>query len=71
MLFRTGEHDGRVDPWITYKMAARLQAANPAGRPVLLRVASGAGHGIGTPLASAIEQDADVFAFLFAQLGMR
>ena len=70
VLLTTGEHDGRVDPWMTYKMTARLQAANPAGRPVLLRVASDAGHGIGTSLASTIEQDADVFAFLFAQLGM-
>ena len=70
VLLTTGEHDGRVDPWMSYKMAARLQAANPAGRPVLLRVASDAGHGFGTSLASAIEQDADVFAFLFAQLGM-
>lgn len=71
VLLTTGEHDGRVDPWMTYKMTARLQAANPGGQPVLLRVASDAGHGIGTSLASAIEEDADVFAFLFAQLGMR
>jgi len=66
VLLTTGEHDGRVDPWMTYKMTARLQAANPGGQPVLLRVASDAGHGIGTSLASAIEEDADVFAFLFA-----
>jgi len=52
-------------------MTARLQAANPGGRPVLPRVASDAGHGIGTSLASAIEEGADVFVFLFAQLGMR
>jgi len=71
VLFTTGEHDGRVEPWMSYKMTARLQAANPAGRPVLLRVASDAGHGIGTSLASAIDEDADVFAFLFGQLGMQ
>jgi prolyl oligopeptidase len=71
VMFTTGEHDGRVDPWMSYKMTARLQAANPAGQPVLLRVASDAGHGIGTSLASAIEEDADVFAFLFSQLRMR
>ena len=71
VLFTTGEHDGRVEPWMSYKMTARLQAANPAGRPVLQRVASDAGHGIGTSLASAIDEDADVFAFLFGQLGMQ
>ena len=71
VLLTTGEHDGRVEPWMSYKMAARLQAANPNGRPVLLRVASDAGHGIGTSLASEIDEHADVLAFLFEQLGMR
>ena len=70
VLLTTGDHDGRVEPWMSYKMTAQLQAANPGGHPILLRVASDAGHGIGTSLASAIEQDADVFVFLFAQLGM-
>ena len=71
VLLTTGEHDGRVEPWMSYKMAARLQAANPQGRPVLLRVASDAGHGIGTSLASAIDEQADVLSFLFHELGMR
>ncbi len=71
VLLTTGEHDGRVEPWMSYKMTAQLQAASVGGHPILLRVASDAGHGIGTSLSSAIEQDADVFAFLFAQLGMR
>lgn len=71
VLLTTGEHDGRVAPWMSFKMAARLQAANPAGRPVLLRVASDVGHGAGTSLAAGLEEDADIFAFLFAQLGMR
>jgi prolyl oligopeptidase len=38
---------------------------------VLLRVASDAGHGMGTSLAAGLEEDADIFAFLFSQLGMR
>ena len=70
ILLTTGEHDGRVAPWMSYKMAARLQAANPDGQPVLLRVAADAGHGIGTSLASLIDQDADIFSFLFNQLNM-
>ena len=52
-------------------MAARLQAASVSGRPVLLRVAGDAGHGQGMALSSAIEQDADVFAFVFDQLGIQ
>jgi prolyl oligopeptidase len=71
VLLTTGEHDGRVEPWMSYKMAARLQAANPHGQPVLLRVDSDAGHGIGTSLASAVAEQADRLAFLFWKLGMR
>lgn len=70
MLMTTGINDGRVDPWQSLKMAARLQAANPKGRPVLLRVAGDAGHGQGMSLSSSIELDADTFAFLFDSLGM-
>ena len=70
VLLTTGAQDGRVEPWHSYKMAARLQAATPGGKPVLLRVAGDAGHGMGTSLASSVEEDADVFAFLFAQLSM-
>ena len=52
-------------------MTARLQAANPAGRPVLLRVAADSGHGFGTSMSSVIEEQADEMTFLFQQLGMR
>jgi prolyl oligopeptidase len=70
MLMTTGINDGRVDPWQSLKMAARLQSANPNGKLVLLRVAGDAGHGQGMSLSSAIELDADTFAFLFDSLGM-
>ncbi len=70
LLMTTGINDGRVDPWQSLKMAARLQAANPDGKPVLLRVAGDAGHGQGMSLSSSIELDADTFAFIFASLGM-
>ena len=73
MLLLTGLHDGRVEPYQSMKMAARLQAVAGAtgGKPVLLRVAGDAGHGQGMALSSAIEQQADVFAFLFLALGMK
>src|SRR5207302_3721917 len=35
VMLTSGENDGRVDPYNSRKMAARLQAVNPAGRPVL------------------------------------
>ncbi len=71
VLFLTGDNDGRVDPMNSRKMTARLQAATHSGRPIFLRTSSGSGHGIGTALNERIDQDADVFAFLFDQLGMK
>jgi prolyl oligopeptidase len=52
-------------------MAARLQAATSAPRPVLLRTEAAAGHGVGTALATRIEENADTFAFLAGELGMQ
>jgi prolyl oligopeptidase len=63
VLLFTGVNDGRVDPSNSYKMAARLQAATSSGRPVLLRVTFGSGHGIGASLSEAINRTADVYAF--------
>jgi prolyl oligopeptidase len=70
VLLLTGENDPRVDPANSRKMAARLQAASSSRRPVLLRVSFDSGHGIGTSLKERIAQETDVYAFLFAQLGM-
>lgn len=70
VLFLTGDHDGRVNPAHSRKMTARLQAASPTNRPVYLRTSSGTGHGLGTALSEAIQQKADVYTFLFDQLGI-
>jgi prolyl oligopeptidase len=67
----TGINDSRVDPANSLKMAARLQAATSSKRPVLLQVEFGSGHGIGEGLSTAIQRQADVYAFLFEQLGMK
>ena len=70
VLLMTGANDGRVAPYHSRKMTARLLAANKSGNPILLRTSSSAGHGIGTALSERIKQSADIYAFLFAQLGM-
>jgi prolyl oligopeptidase len=70
VLFLTGSNDPRVDPMQSRKMTARLQAANAVSNPVLLRTSSSSGHGIGTALTETINQEVDVFAFLFERLGM-
>jgi len=71
VLLTTGDNDGRVAPYESRKMVARLQAATAAARPVLLRTEAAAGHGVGTPLATRIEENADIFAFLAGELAMR
>jgi prolyl oligopeptidase len=71
ILLLTGENDHRVNPMQSRKMTARLQAANGSSYPILLRTTSSAGHGIGTSLNEEIEQGADVFSFLFDQLGIK
>jgi prolyl oligopeptidase PreP (S9A serine peptidase family) len=70
VLLLTGVNDGRVDPANSYKMAARLQTATTGPRPILLRVTFESGHGLGASLSEEIDQKADVYAFLFEQLGI-
>ena len=70
IFMATGETDGRVNPAHSRKMIARLQAAATADRPVYLSINSHAGHGIGSSLSIRVNQSADLYAFLFAQLGM-
>ncbi|HAK06860.1 MAG TPA: hypothetical protein DCO65_06280 [Spartobacteria bacterium] len=67
----TGANDGRVAPYHSRKMVARLDNANKSANPILLRTSSSAGHGIGTALSERIKQLADQYSFLFAQLDMR
>jgi prolyl oligopeptidase len=70
VLMMTGANDGRVAPYHSRKMTARLLAANKSENRILLRTSSSAGHGIGTALSERIKQLADIYAFLFAQVGM-
>jgi prolyl oligopeptidase len=71
VLFLTGANDPRVNPANSRKMTARLQAPTNPRRPVLLRTSSTTGHGIDSSLDEQVEEGADVWAFLFDQLGLR
>jgi prolyl oligopeptidase len=69
ILFLTGANDPRVDPMQSRKMTARVRASGTV-RPVLLRTSGNTGHGIGTPLNERIEQNTDIYTFLFNELGV-
>jgi prolyl oligopeptidase len=70
ILLTTGANDPRVEPWHSRKFCARLQAASASGHPVLLRTSDSSGHGIGSPLDEIIAERADMYAFLFHELGV-
>ena len=70
VLFPCGENDGRVNPAQSRKMTARLQAATSSGLPILLRTTATAGHGMGSSLSDRVAEQADIYAFLFAELGV-
>jgi len=71
ILLPTGENDHRVNPMQSRKMTARLQSAANSDHRILLRTSSTAGHGFGTALDEYVEEEADVFSFLFDQLGIK
>ena len=67
-MFITGDADTRVDPLHARKMAARVQAANASGKPILLHYDTEGGHSAGLPIAKQIENTADMLAFLVSQV---
>jgi prolyl oligopeptidase len=46
------------------KFAATLQAANAGTNPLLLRMDTEAGHGLGKPTTKVIDELSDIYAFL-------
>ena len=63
-LITTADTDDRVVPSHALKFAATLQAADAGRHPILLRIDTRAGHGLGKPVAKLLEEQADVYAFL-------
>jgi prolyl oligopeptidase len=66
----TADHDVRVAPLHSYKLAAAMQAAQAGPRPVLLRVETTSGHGGGTTVSSRVDQSAELLAFFEYALGV-
>jgi prolyl oligopeptidase len=64
VLITTADTDDRVVPLHARKFAATLQAAGGNPHPVLLRVETRAGHGLGKPTSKLIAEFADMLTFL-------
>ena len=70
ILVTTADHDDRVVPAHSFKYAAALQAANTGDNPKLIRIDSKAGHGGGKPIGKVIDEWADIYSFVFTNLGI-
>jgi len=71
VLITTGDTDDRVVPAHALKFTAALQhACLGDGGPVLVRFERKAGHGGGKPLSKSLDENADLFAFLFRIFGL-
>ena len=70
-LVTTGDHDDRVFPAHSFKFASALQEAQAGPSPVLIRIDSKAGHGMGKPSSKLIEEYSDELAFIAENLGVR
>ncbi len=70
-LVTTADHDDRVFPAHSFKYTAAMQHAQAGDAPVLIRIQTKGGHGAGLPTTLAIEQQADMYAFLLKNLGMK
>ncbi len=73
VYFYTAMSDSRVDPMHARKMTARLQEVQKSTgwtNPILLRVESEAGHGVGKPVHKIVLEQAEIWAFMAWRLGL-
>ena len=69
-LITAGDHDDRLPPIHSYKFAATIQHDQAGDAPVLIRIDTRTGHGMGRPIAKEIDLAADSLAFIHQSLGM-
>ncbi len=71
LLVLTAETDDRVVPMHSHKLIAELQHATggESQNPLLERIETRAGHGLGKPTSKLIDEAADVYGFMLHHLG--
>lgn len=70
-LVTTADHDDRVVPAHSFKFAATLQEAQGCNNPTLIRIDAKAGHGAGKPTSKMIDEAADIWSFVFYNMGVQ
>ncbi|MFT4055187.1 MAG: prolyl oligopeptidase family serine peptidase [Novosphingobium sp.] len=71
ILVTTADTDDRVVPGHSFKYTAALQHADLGTKPRLIRIETRAGHGSGKPTDKAIEEGADILAFVAQWTGLK
>jgi prolyl oligopeptidase len=70
ILVTTADHDDRVVPAHSFKYIATLQDKQRKGaNPKLIRIQTRAGHGAGMPTSLIIQETADIYSFIFYNMG--
>ncbi len=70
-MVTTADHDDRVVPAHSFKFISTLQEKYKGNNPVLIRIDVKAGHGAGKPTSKVIEEQADIYSFMFYNMGVK
>jgi prolyl oligopeptidase len=69
-LVLTGDHDDRVVPAHSHKFIAALQRVHAGKAPVLARIETATGHGVGKPVSMLAAEFTDMLAFAAEHTGL-
>jgi prolyl oligopeptidase len=70
ILILSADTDDRVVPGHAKKFAATLQHDAPGDNPALIRIETRAGHGLGKPVSKLIQENSEIYTFLYKVLGL-
>jgi prolyl oligopeptidase len=69
-MVTTADHDDRVVPSHSFKFISTLQEKGAGTNPYLIRVDVKAGHGAGKPTSLQIQEWADIWSFVYYNMGV-
>jgi len=71
VLAMTSANDDRVVPAHSYKYIATLQEKYDGENPTMIRIQTKAGHGAGKATELKIQEEADMWSFIFKNIGIK